>query len=107
MVPVHSLLVRWSPNAPSTKSLQLLSTRSSDPDRLASDPPDVFDLEISQPPTREDWAAGIREAVDASCAAAQAAEKDAAAAVASLGLRLADDGTEQVRNERNFVKSFD
>ncbi len=93
MIPVHTLLVRPSPSSQSTtKSLQLLSTRSSDPDRLSSDaPPDIFELEISQPPTREDWVAGIREAVDAS-ARGEGEEEEGGGGVAPvpIGLRLVD-----------------
>jgi hypothetical protein len=37
-------------------------------DNVSAEAPDVFDLEIVQPPTREDWVAGIREAVDAAAA---------------------------------------
>jgi hypothetical protein len=42
----------------STKSLHLISTS---PEKE----PETFDIEIMQPPTRDDWITGIREAVDA------------------------------------------
>ena len=68
MVPVSTLVVNDRPHFPgasSTKSVQLMSIRST-LDNVSAEAPDVFDLEITQPPTREDWVAGIREAVDAS-----------------------------------------
>ncbi len=60
VIPVHTLLAqeRHGPGL-GTKSLQLLSTCESEPTAQ------TFDLEIVQPPTREDWICGIREAVDA------------------------------------------
>lgn len=58
VVAVHTLLARER-NGGSSKSLHLISTSE-------REHPEVFDLEIIQPPTRDDWISGIREAVDAS-----------------------------------------
>ena len=55
MVPVHTLLAREK-TGPSTKALYLISTSEKEPE--------MYEMEIQQPPTREDWIAGIREAVD-------------------------------------------
>ena len=43
----------------SSKALNLLSTEGFESD------PEVYEVEISRPPTRDDWITGIREAVDA------------------------------------------
>ena len=43
----------------SSKALNLLSTEGFEME------PEVYELEISRPPTRDDWITGIREAVDA------------------------------------------
>ncbi len=43
----------------SSKSLNLLSTEGFEQE------PEIYELEIMQPPTRDDWITGIREAVDA------------------------------------------
>ena len=59
MIPVHTLVAREK-QGPSTKALYLISTSEKEPD--------MFELEITQPPTRDDWITGIREAVDASAA---------------------------------------
>ena len=54
---MHTLLAREKSGGPSTKSLYLISTSESFSE--------VYELEIQQPPTRDDWIAGVREAVDA------------------------------------------
>ena len=56
MVPVRTLIAREKTGG-GTKSLHLISTSDKEPE--------VYDLEIMQPPTRDDWITGIREAVDA------------------------------------------
>eukprot|EP00094_Tigriopus_californicus_P002858 TCALIF_02756-PA protein Name:"Similar to AKAP13 A-kinase anchor protein 13 (Homo sapiens)" AED:0.12 eAED:0.12 QI:0/0.64/0.6/0.73/1/1/15/1980/1495 len=56
VIPVHTLIAREK-TGPSTKALYLISTSERDPE--------MFELEIQQPPTRDDWITGIREAVDA------------------------------------------
>lgn len=56
VIPVHTLIAREK-TGPSTKALYLISTSERDPE--------MFELEIQQPPTRDDWINGIREAVDA------------------------------------------
>lgn len=58
MVPVHTLLAREKTGT-STKALYLISTSEKEPDMY-----EMYEMEIQQPPTREDWIAGIREAVD-------------------------------------------
>ena len=58
VVPVQTLLVREK-SGPNTKSLYLISTCE------GPEPPETYEMDIQQPPTREDWIAGIREAVDA------------------------------------------
>lgn len=44
-------------SGPSTKALYLIST--------SENSSEVYEVEIQQPPTRDDWICGIREAVDA------------------------------------------
>ena len=46
----------------STKSLHIISMPVS---VQATEEPELYEVEIQQPPTREDWISGIREAVDA------------------------------------------
>lgn len=57
IIPVRTLIARERPGG-STKSLNLLSTVGYEEE------PEVFELEIMQPSTRDDWISGIREAVD-------------------------------------------
>ena len=60
--PVRSLLARDKPGG-TTKSLVIMSAPSTkDAGNLRE--LEVFDVEIQQPPTREDWISGIRNAVD-------------------------------------------
>ena len=56
VVPVHTLLAQEKSGS-STKALYLIATSETDPE--------VYEVEIQQPPTREDWITGLREAVDA------------------------------------------
>jgi hypothetical protein len=56
VVPVRTLIAREKTGG-STKALHLISTSDKEPE--------MYDIEIMQPPTRDDWITGIREAVDA------------------------------------------
>jgi len=58
IVSVKTLIARERPGG-SSKSLNLLSTEGFEQE------PEVYELEIMQPPTRDDWITDIREAVDA------------------------------------------
>ena len=58
IVSVKTLIARERSGGTS-KSLNLLSTEGFEQE------PEVYELEIVQPPTRDDWITGIREAVDA------------------------------------------
>lgn len=58
IVAVKTLIARERSGG-SSKSLNLLSTEGFETE------PEIFELEIMQPPTRDDWITGIREAVDA------------------------------------------
>jgi hypothetical protein len=57
IVNVKTLIARERSGG-SSKSLNLLSTEGFEVE------PELYELEISQPPTRDDWITGIREAVD-------------------------------------------
>ena len=57
MIPVHTLLAQERLGS-GTKALSIVSINEKEPER--------YEVEIQQPPTRDDWITGIREAVDAS-----------------------------------------
>ena len=59
MLRVHTLVVREKIGG-GTKALFIISSTG----QTAADP-DMYEMEIQQPPTREDWITGIRDAVDA------------------------------------------
>ena len=62
VVPTHTLLARERPGASSTKSLHLISMPVS---MHSTAEPELYEVEIQQPPMRDDWIGGVREAVDA------------------------------------------
>ncbi len=64
MVNVHTLLAREKHGA-STKSLLILSMPPYSEAEKRVIEPELYEIEIQQPPTREDWITGVREAVDA------------------------------------------
>ena len=58
IVPVKTLIARER-SGTTNKALNLLSTEGFEQE------PEIYELDIMQPPTRDDWITGIRDAVDA------------------------------------------
>ena len=58
IIPVRSLIARERQEGGGTKSLVILSSTKN----LTE--PERYEMDIQQPPTRDDWMAGIRDAVD-------------------------------------------
>ena len=61
---MRSLLAREKPGG-GTKSLVVISSPSYNTSSTTSEEPEIYEIEILQPPTREDWITKIRKAGDA------------------------------------------
>eukprot|EP00096_Caligus_rogercresseyi_P000998 TRINITY_DN1159_c0_g1_i1.p1 TRINITY_DN1159_c0_g1~~TRINITY_DN1159_c0_g1_i1.p1 ORF type:complete len:1006 (+),score=351.92 TRINITY_DN1159_c0_g1_i1:327-3344(+) len=96
IVPVRTLIAREKTGL-NTKALYLISTSETEPE--------MYQIDISQPPTREEWIRGIREAVDA---CAPGSDSDSQAGLCDEDLRkLSEAKSHRMRNLLSELRSKD